>query len=225
MAEAQTSESMHEYKVDKGLCIDCNACYTNFPEVFKQIEWQGETKADVHSPIQAGKLDPWEVVETCPVDAISKVGDMPEREEGSDNDLPVLEDLGPWEERWEHAKNTKESKWEIMKRYGMAAVINEDENEYTLKMEFPEVAPIHIKRFQANLPDTLPDYAFDVTQNLDKTDVVITGKLEDPHFKNLCGKINSFPDRFKRTFKFPKPVEVTYKNLRTKILVVKLQKL
>lgn len=222
MAEAQ--ETKHEYVVDKPTCIDCNACYTNYPEIFKQVPWEGETKAEAYSTIEAGKYNPWDIIEVCPVEAISKIGDMPEKEDKGDA-LPELEDLGPWEDRWELAKDKKESRWEIMKRYGMAAVVSEDSKSYTIKIEFPAVAPIHILRFKAGLPDTMPDYTYDIQIDDSKHKITVTGKLEDPHFKKLTGKINSFPDRFKRTFALPEPVEITYKNMRSKILVIKAEKL
>jgi len=217
---------MEEYVVDKNLCIDCNACYTSYPEVFKQIDWEGETKADSFAPIEKGKLDPWEVLGCCPTDAITKIGEMPPKPEAAAEEaIPDLEDLGPWEERWARVKNQQETKWEVMKRYGMAAIFEEEKDKYIIKMQFPEKAPHHIKTYQMGLPDTMPDYKYVVELNDSHNQLTINGYLTDPHFKQLTGKINSFPDRFRRVFKLPKKVDITRQSYRGKILVVEMKKI
>jgi len=138
---------LEEYVVDKNLCIDCNACYTDYPEVFKQVPWEGETKAEAHAPVEQGKYNPWDVLGCCPTDAITKIGEMPPKPvEAEEEKVPELEDLGPWEERWARVQNDKESKWEVMKRYGMAAVLDEDKEKYVMKMQFPEKSPPSTKK-------------------------------------------------------------------------------
>lgn len=209
-----------EYVVDKQLCIDCNACYTTYPEVFKQVAWEGETKAEAHSKIEEGKYNPWDVVGCCPVDAISKTGEMPEKPEIDEDTLPPLEDQGPWEERWARVKDTQESKWEVMKRYGMAATFTEEKDRYVIKFQLPEKSPIHIMTYKMGLPDTLPDYELEVKLSGDQKQIVVNGYLKDPHFKQLCGKINSFPDRFHRVFKLPQAVEIERQGYRSKILTI-----
>lgn len=217
---------MDEYKVDKNLCIDCNACYTNYPEVFKQVPWEGETKAEAHAPIETGKQNPWDVIGCCPTDAISKLGEMPPKpEETEEEALPELEDLGPWEERWARVKNQKETKWEVMKRYGMAAIFKEEKDKFVMKMEFPQKAPLHIKAFQMGLPDNMPDYKYEVKLNDNHDELTINGYLTDPHFKQLTGKINSFPDRFRRVFKLPEKVDISRQAYRGKILTVEMKKI
>lgn len=218
---------METYKVDKNLCIDCNACYTTYPEVFKQVPWEGETKAEAHSPVTEGKYNPWDVVGCCPVDAISKEGEMPEKPEGAEGaeDLKPLEDLGPWEERWERVKDQPESKWEVMKRYGMAATFTEEKDRYIVRMQFPEKAPHHILAYKSGLPSEMPDYKYEVELNKDTNELIVKGYVSDGHFKKLTGKINSFPDRFRRVFKLPQPAEITRQGYRSKILNVELTKL
>jgi ferredoxin/HSP20 family molecular chaperone IbpA len=218
---------IEEYKVDKELCIDCNACYTTYPEIFKQIPWEGETKADVHAPTELGKYNPWDIVGVCPTDAIAKMGDMPEKPETDESDdaLAPLEDLGPWEDRWERVKGKTNSKWEIMKRYGMAATVTEEDDQYTLCVEFPDEAPIHILTYQMGLPDHLPEYEREITLSEDKTQVTVSAILKDGHFKSLTGKINSFPDRFRRVFKLAEPVEIAREAYRSKVLTLVLKKL
>lgn len=216
---------LDEYKVDKNLCIDCNACYTTYPEIFKQVPWQGETKAEAHTPIELGKYNPWDVIGVCPTDAISKLGEMPEKPEASGaEELKPLEDQGPWEDRWALVKDEPESKWEVMKRYGMAAVLDEEKDRYVMKMQFPEACPRHIKAYQMGLPSTMPDYDWSADLSDDGLILTVVGKLADGHFKKLTGMINSFPDRFRRQFHFANRVELRRKSYRSKTLVVEMTK-
>lgn len=221
-----TPTGMEEYKVDKNLCIDCNACYTTYPEMFKQVAWKGETKAEEYAPVTVGKYNPWDVVGCCPTDAISKLGEMPLKPESAAGEAAVvpLEDLGPWEDRWARVKKEDDSKWEVMKRYGMAAVVGEEKDRYVVKVEFPEKTPHHILKFQMGLPDAMPDYKQEVSVSSGGTELVVFAKLDDPHIQKLCGKINSFPDRFLRKFNFPIKVEIARKSYRGKILTVELKK-
>lgn len=223
MAEPALAE---EYVVNKNLCIDCNACYTTFPEIFKQVPWEGETKAEAFSKTTVGKYNPWDIVGVCPTDAISKIGEMPAKAENQDSKaLPLLEDLGPWENRWAQNKHKEDSKWEIMKRYGMAATFTEKKDRYFIKVEFPATTPIHITKFKMGLPDTMPDYNWNADLNSDHTELTVNGTMTDPHIKKLCGKINSFPDRFRRSFRFEQKVEIVRKAYRNKILSIELKKL
>lgn len=221
MSEAATLDT---FVVDKDLCIDCNACYTNFPDVFKQVAWNGETKAEAFSPSPTGKFNPWDVLGCCPTDAISKIGEMPPKPEKKADELPPLEDLGPWEARWAKVQDLKDSKWEIMKRYGMAAIIDEEKDRYFVKIAFPEKTPIHILKYQLGLPDDMPDYKYDVAMDDTTKTVSVVARMEDGHLKNLCGKINSFPDRFKRTFTFAEPVKLVRQIYRSKVLTLELLK-
>ncbi len=223
MAEAAPAE---EYVVSKNLCIDCNACYTTYPEIFKQVPFEGETKAEAYSPTTVGKYNPWDVLGVCPTDAISKIGEMPPKAEGSASAAaPALEDLGPWEERWATHKDQEDSRWEVMKRYGMAATITEKKDRYFIKVEFPATTPNHITKFQMGLPDTMPDYDWNAELSEDATELTVNGLMTDPHIQKLCGKINSFPDRFRRSFRLTSKVEVLRKAYRNKILSIELKKI
>jgi hypothetical protein len=218
MAELET------YVVAKDLCIDCNACYTTFPDMFKQVPWQGETKAEAYAPTEVGKFNPWDVVGCCPTDAISKIGEMPPKPEKKADELPPLEDMGPWEERWARVQGKKDSKWEIMKRYGMAAVVEEQKDRYIVKVEFPETTPTHILKYQMGLPDQMPDYKYELNFDESHKQITVNARMEDGHIKKLCGKINSFPDRFRRSFAFPYKVDLLRQIYRGKILTMELKK-
>ena len=117
---------LEEYKVDKDLCIDCNACYTAYPEMFKQVPWEGATKAEAYAPVEPGKYNPWDVIGCCPTDAITKLGEMPAKPEkvGGDEALPPLEDLGPWEERWARAKGKEDHKETSSQSRRVKVIIN-----------------------------------------------------------------------------------------------------
>lgn len=224
MAEAVLAE---EYVVSKNLCIDCNACYTTYPEIFKQVPFEGETKAEAFAPTVVGKYNPWDVLGVCPTDAISKIGEMPAKPEGAAGAAASqpLEDLGPWEARWAAHKDQTDSRWEVMKRYGMAATITEKKDRYFIKVEFPATTPNHITKFQMGLPDTMPDYDWNAELSADATEFTVNGLMTDPHIKKLCGKINSFPDRFRRSFRLNSKVEILRKAYRNKILSIELKKI
>lgn len=217
---------IEEYKVDKDLCIDCNACYTTYSDIFKQVPWEGATKAEAFAPTEKGKYNPWDVLGCCPTDAISKIGEMPPKPEKAAGDaaLPPLEDLGPWETRWELAKDIKDSKWDVMKRYGMAALLSEEKDRYIVRVEFPDKTPTHILKYKMGLPDSMPDYKVEVTLDPDHAGLTVAAWLQDPHIKKLCGKINSFPDRFRRKFDLNQKVDITRQTYRNKILTVELRK-
>ena len=218
--------ALEEYKVDKNLCIDCNACYTTYPEVFKQVPFEGATKAEAFAPVATGKYNPWDVLGCCPTDAISKLGDMPPKpEKAAGEEVAPLEDLGPWESRYERVKNEHDSKWDIMKRYGMAAMVTEEKCKYIVKLEFPSQTPNHILKFQMGLPDAMPDYKQEVTLDANTNTLMIAAWLTDPHIKKLCGKTNSFPDRFRRKFAFDQKVQIVRQTYRGKILTVELEKI
>jgi len=71
----------------------------------------------------------------------------------------------------------------------------------------------------------MPDYKYEVNLSEDHYELTIKGYLTDPHFLSLTGKINSFPDRFRRIFKLPHKVEITRQSYRGKILTVELKKI
>ena len=111
-----------------------------------------------------------------------------------------------------------------MKRYGMAAVVTEQRERFVIRMDFPSRAPIHIMTYQSGLPETLPDYTYETSLSEDKTKYTVSALLTDAHFKKLTGKINSFPDRFRRVFSFTEPVEIVREVYRAKVLTVELKK-
>ena len=151
---------------------------------------------------------------------------MPPKPEGQGQDaVTPLEDLGPWEERWARAKDKQDSRWEIMKRYGMAAALTDKKDRLLVKMEFPATTPTHITKFKMGLPDEMPDYDWSAELDATHTTLTISGTMKDPHIQKLCGKINSFPDRFRRDFRFEQRVDILRKAYRNKILTVELKKI
>lgn len=208
---------MEEYAVSEA-CIACDACCNDFPEVFKMNA--DHTRAIPYAPTPKGKYDPWDIIYDCPVDAISLIkGELPpppaDKKPASQKEAapPAPEpgevaDDRPWQVRWDEAKQRgEESYWDRMKRYGMAASMEETPGQYLLRFALPEKVPDHPLKFKMNLPDKMPDYKFDIRLERDGKMLFLKGWLEDQRVKRLCGIANSFPDRFLRELELPVPAK------------------
>jgi len=174
-----------------------------------------------------GKYNPWDIVQVCPVDAIKLTNmPMPPQPEGAKKpavEVPVA-DTGPWMERWLAVKGQREPQWETLKRYGLASSLEDEGNQYRLRLELPEKVPNHKLKFQWGLPDKMPDYQTSVT--IDGKRVKVRGKLTDPEVLKLCGWVNSFPDGFLRELNLEAPVKSHKENYdpETRVLEVTLEK-
>ncbi len=202
MADATAMEA---YEVSEA-CIACDACCDDFPDIFVMND--DHTRAQVINESPVGTFNPWDIVNVCPVDAISLIkGEMPPPPENMDADEdegPIeLEDDRPWEIRWAEAKDLEENEWERMKRYGLAYSLEEDLNKYYLRFEMPATVPNHKLKFKWGLPNKMPEYKSEIT--LDGRFVKIRAQLEDKRVRKLCGAVNSFPDGFLRELELDIP--------------------
>lgn len=231
---SEAAPQMEGYTVSEA-CIACDACCDDFPEVFKMNVDHTRAIAYVEAP--KGKFDPWDIIYVCPVDAISLIkGELPppptdkkpkSHTEETPAELPPAEDNRPWEIRWAEAqKRGPESDWERMKRYGMAATMEETMGQYLFRVALPDSVPEHPLKYKWNLPNKMPDYKFDVKLNREGHEVSLKGWLEDDRIRKLSGVANSFPDRFLRKFELHTPAkEVKFNyNPKDKILDVIVDK-
>src|SRR5262245_60517120 len=80
------------FRVDPVLCIACDACCQDFPEIFYM---GGDQKAHAKDDQQAALYNARTVVDVCPTDAILFSGELPPPE-----DLSKLEEVPGWELEW-----------------------------------------------------------------------------------------------------------------------------
>lgn len=234
MSEPAVAIQMEEYAVSEA-CIACDACCNDFPDIFKM---NGDhTMAIAFAPSEKGKINPWDAIYVCPVDAISLIkGELPpppvgkkkaSHKEEDKIDPSTLTDTRPWEIRWAEAKKTKvEGQWERMKRYGQAVEFEETLDKYLIRIALPEKVPEHQYKYKWNLPDKMPDYKLDVQLNSGGKTLKVKGWLEDTRVKKLCGVANSFPDRFLREFTLARATKELKQNYnpQEKVLDIILEK-
>lgn len=219
------AEALEEYFVSED-CIACDACCDEFPDIFTMNAEHTRAKAVNKAPV--GTHNPWDIVNVCPVEAISLTNmPMPEKPEGEgpgeEESAPLV--VGDWKKRWEAVKDQDEDQWERMKRYGLASSMTDEGDHYLLTFDMPAKVPNHKLKFKWGLPDVMPDYSYQV-DIIDEKRVRVRAKLQDERIKKLSGWINSFPMGFLRELVFEEPI-VSHKESydpETKILEVKLQK-
>ncbi len=221
---AEAAIQLEEYFVSED-CIACDACCNDFPDIF--IMNADHTRAIATKTSPVGKFNPWDIIDDCPVSAITLVNLpmplKPEREKKA-----VVEeapsDNANWEERWLAVKDELEPQWERMKRYGMASMLEEEKDRYVVRFDLPEYVPNHKLKYKWGLPEKMPDYKTSVEIN--GTAVKIRGKLEDENVKKLCGWVNSFPEGFLREMIFAHPIKGHRESYdaENKILEVTLEK-
>ena len=90
------------FDVDPVLCIACDACCQDFPEIFYM---GGDEKAHVLEEQEADKYNARTVVDVCPTAAILFSGELPPAV------LTVeLDDVPGWQAEYSHWKNLPEDR-------------------------------------------------------------------------------------------------------------------
>ena len=132
---------------------------------------------------------------------------------------------------------------ERYRRYGMINQVSETADYYRIEIEFPRWVPNSSMKEAFNLPDRMPDYAYEVrlsspystadTLPTPETTVTVqthlpvdpkTGQMEDPRFENVVGRASSFPNGFTNIFPIqaqPKDFYTHYRNRVLEIIVPK----
>ena len=99
---AKTVQQAEKFSVDPHLCIACDACCQDFPEIFYMGQDQKAHAIDGHD---SGLYNARTVVEVCPTDAILYTGELPPAE-----DLSKLEEVPGWELEWSRWRGVAGSK-------------------------------------------------------------------------------------------------------------------
>jgi electron transport complex protein RnfB len=185
----ETVEKAEKFWVVPELCIACDACCQDFPEVFYM---GGDQKAHAH------ETHPWDlynartVVDVCPTGAIEFSGELPPAE-----DLSKLEEVPGWELEWARWRGVEEDVTERDRRYGRDYTVEHGDGHVFVRMHFPTRVPAVQNRFKYGLPEQMPLYRSHV--QLQEGTLVVTGWLTDPKVRALTHTSRSFPRQFTST--------------------------
>jgi ferredoxin len=177
------------FRVDPVLCIACDACCQDFPEVFYMGD---DLKAHALDDQQAALYNARTVVDVCPTDAILFSGELPPAE-----DLSKLEEVPGWELEWAQWRDAEEDKLERDRRYGRDYTVEEKEGYVEVTLHFPARVPAVRDRFRYGLPETMPEYGAHIW--MVGNSLNITGWVKDPKIRALTHTSRSFPGRFTTT--------------------------
>jgi len=193
MSETTIQQTVEEaYAVDPVLCIACDACCQDFPEVFYMGK---DEKAHAHDVHPTDKYNPRKVIDVCPTAAISFSGEVPPPE-----DLGKLEEVPGWELEWSRWRGVEENTVERNRRYGRDYSIEEDGDTIRVTFHLPTKVPAVRDRFRYGLPADMPRYRTHVGR--EKNGILVAGWVTDPKVKGLCHTSSSFPSQFMTTLDF-----------------------
>ena len=187
------------FSVDPVLCIACDACCQDFPEVFYM---GGDEKAHTLDDQKADIYNARTVVDICPTSAILFSGELPPAV------LTVeLVEVPGWEEQWALWRGVPEDLIERDRRYGRDFTLGKEAGYIKIHLQLPTRVPAVRDRFRYDAPAEMPEYnthvymadgSVRVTAWLpkiaesDKADV----KLRKAKILALTHTSSSFPDRF-----------------------------
>ena len=217
MAETALEETVEAgtFDVIPELCIACDACCQDFPEVFYMGD---DTKAHPLDDQQSTLYNARTVVDVCPTSAITYSGELPP---------PVLEvelkAVPGWEAEWALYREAPEDKLERDRRYGRDYTVDERDGYIQVELQLPTRVPAVRDRFKYGAPETMPEY---------RTHVYMEGKTlsatawvprisesDKADAKELKAKIlalthtsSSFPGRFTTSWEFPNKDIVGFKS-------------
>ncbi len=208
MPETQLEETVKAglFDVDLELCIACDACCQDFPEVFFMGD---DEKAHPLDDQQAALYNARTVVEVCPTDAILFSGELPPAE------LTVeLEEVPGWEAEWARYRDLPEDRLERDRRYGLDFAMHESNGGVRVQLHLPTKVPAVRDRFRFGAPEVMPEYKTHVYMNAGKLFITawvprITAsdkadaKLLKAQILALAHTSSSFPGRFTTELDIP----------------------
>ena len=195
MSESAIQETINEaaeFSVDPELCIACDACCQDFPEVFYMGDDQ---KAHALDDQQADLYNARTVVDVCPTSAILYSGELPPAE-----DLANLEPVPGWEAEWALWRGVEEDQLERDRRYGRDYTVEEHDDHILVKLHLPTRVPAVRDRFQFGMPEEMPEYGSHVYRQGDS--LLITAWVKDPKIRALTHTSSSFPGQFTTSLDF-----------------------
>jgi electron transport complex protein RnfB len=192
MADSKIQETVAQaesFAVIPELCIACDACCQDFPEVFYM---GGDQKAHAHEAHPWDQYNARTVVDVCPTAAITFTGELPPAE-----DLSKLEEVPGWELEWARWRGVEEDVVERDRRYGRDFTIEENKGHVLVTYNFPTRVPAVQHRFKYGLPEKMPLYRSHV--QLSGRTLLVAGWIADPKVRALTHTTRSFPAQFINT--------------------------
>ena len=189
MAETTIQDTVQEaqsFDVVPELCIACDACCQDFPEVFYMGD---DAKAHTHDGQEWDKYNARTVVDICPTAAITYTGELPPAE-----DLGKLDEVEGWELVWADWRGVEEDMAERNRRYGLDYSVAERDGYTEVVFNLPTKVPAVRDRFKYGLPEIMPAYRQHV--RIEGQELLVCGWLTDPKVKALCHTSSSFPQQF-----------------------------
>jgi len=197
MAETSIQETIQaSFRVDPQLCIACDACCQDFPEVFYM---GGDQKAHARDDQKADLYNARTVVDVCPTSAILYSGELPPAE-----DLSKLEEVPGWESEWARWRGAEEDQVERARRYGRDYEVTEETGYIHVRFRFPTRVPAVRDRFRYGMPEEMPLYRSHV--GLEGNRLLIAGWVADPKIRALTHTSSSFPGQFMTTLEFQREI-------------------
>lgn len=192
----QTVAQAERYAVDPALCIACDACCQDFPEVFYM---GADQKAHAHDSHPSDLYNARKVIDVCPTAAISFSGEVPPPE-----DLGKLEEVPGWELEWARWRGVEEDTLERDRRYGRDFTVEEQRGYVHVKLQLPTRVPAARDRFRYGMPEQMPEYGCHVYMQGDT--LLVTGWVKDPKIRALTHTSRSFPGQFTTTIPLERPI-------------------
>ena len=208
MADTQLEETVASgtFDVVLDLCIACDACCQDFPEVFYMGKDQ---KAHPVDDQKSSLYNARTVVDTCPTGAITFSGELPPPELTVD-----LVEVPGWEAEWALYREAPEDRLERDRRYGRDFEVEERDGYIEVTLQLPTRVPAVRDRFRYGAPEQMPEYKTHVY--MEGKTLYITGWVprlspkDKQDAKVLKAKIlalthtsSSFPGRFTTELEFP----------------------
>lgn len=208
MAETALEETAKDglFDVDPVLCIACDACCQDFPEIFYMGD---DEKAHTLDEQQATLYNARTVVDVCPTAAIGFSGELPP---------PVLEveltEVPGWESEWALWREAPEDRTERDRRYGRDFKVVEEDGYIEVSLQLPTRVPAVRDRFRYGAPEQMPEYKTHAYMEGDTLHctawVPRLNEKDKADVKELKAKIlalthtsSSFPGRFTTSWDFP----------------------
>jgi ferredoxin len=115
-----------------------------------------------------------------------------------------------------------DEKIERARRYGEVYKLDERDDAYLLRLEFPRVVPPTSLNVQLGLPREMPDYEYDLAVH--GRHFVVHGRLADQQVRKITGVAPAFPPDFTTRIPLGAPVSGFRHRLKGKTLEVVLPK-
>lgn len=192
----QTVKQAEAFSVDPNLCIACDACCQDFPEIFYM---GGDQKAHAFDTHDSTLYNARTVVDVCPTDAILYTGELPPAE-----DLSKLEEVPGWELEWSRWRGVEEDKLERDRRYGRDFTVEEEGELVRVTLHLPTRVPAVRNRFRYGLPELMPEYGVHVY--MQGNALMVTGWVKDPKIRALTHTTTSFPGQFTTTIELQREI-------------------